>query len=124
MGNALRHCNESQAPGSRERDKSFPLIVICTPGRQTLSEVSPGGSSLRAPSYLSVAFVLVIKSPVTKGNSHGAWVQILVFPSPRFILGNNLISLSRVSLMKIRGGTRWISKSLPVLKHSWNKIKF
>lgn len=74
--------------------------------------------------YLSVAFVLVIRSPVTKGNSHGDWVQILIFPSPCFILGNNLISLGPVSPMKIRDGTTWISKSLPVLKHLWNKIKF
>lgn len=47
-GNPLRHYNESKAPGSREREKSFPLIFICTPGRETLSEVSPGGSSLHA----------------------------------------------------------------------------
>lgn len=52
FGNPLRHYNESKAPGSRERDESFPLIFICTPGRETLSEVSPGGSSLCTPSLL------------------------------------------------------------------------
>lgn len=73
-GNPLRHDNESKAPGSRKRDRSFPLIFICTPGNQgeRLSlRFLPEAPASVPHLYLSVAFVLVIRSPVTKGNSHG-----------------------------------------------------